>query len=208
MDSGRIQVSHVMVETGPLQRYLPKYLSQYLARRMRENLGIDIVSDRLVTGLSHNVSGDKSLEDGTMAIKKKVSQPDHPVVVDMSGYENETLETDYVLLASTHITPNTRIGEESRLEIDGRNGGIVVNGAFESMNGLYVAGNLASYFDTSVGRRRVDRYDHAVNSGLLAGKNMAMTNMPGNKEQTIYKHQPSFKSELRGLGITIEGVGM
>ena len=110
------------------------------------------MSDRLVTGLSHNVSGDKSLEDGTMAIKKKVSQPDHPVVVDMSGYEM-TLETDYVLLASTHIIAKHCIGEESRLEIDGRNGGIVVNGAFESMNGLYVAGNLGC-IDTSVATSR------------------------------------------------------
>ena len=141
-------------------------------------------------------------------MKKKVVEPLRPVVVDISGYENEKLETDYVLLASTHITPNTRVGEESGLEIDSTNGGIVVNGAFESMNGLYIAGNLASDSDAAIGRRRVDRYDHAVNSGLLAGKNMAMTNMENNKEQSLYRHQPSFKSELRGLGVTIEGVGI
>ena len=37
---------------------------------------------------------------------------------------------------------------------------------------------------------------------------MAMTNMENNKEQSLYRHQPSFKSELRGLGVTIEGVGI
>ena len=99
-------------------------------------------------------------------------------------------------------------GPRVLIEIDSTNGGIVVNGAFESMNGLYIAGNLASYYDAAIGRRRVDRYDHAVNSGLLAGKNMAMTNMENNKEQSLYRHQPSFKSELRGLGVTIEGVGI
>ena len=202
VNSGRIQVSHVMVETGPLQRYLPRYLSQYIGRQMRENLGIDIISDRLVTGLSHNKRNNSKNKN------EKVVEPLRPVVVDISGYENEKLETDYVLLASTHITPNTRVGEESGLEIDSTNGGIVVNGAFESMNGLYIAGNLASYYDAAIGRRRVDRYDHAVNSGLLAGKNMAMTNMENNKEQSLYRHQPSFKSELRGLGVTIEGVGI
>ncbi|MEO1961005.1 MAG: hypothetical protein ABGW82_08540, partial [Paracoccus sp. (in: a-proteobacteria)] len=48
-----------------------------------------------------------------------------------------------------------------------------VNGALEAFPGLFVAGNACSYYDAAIGRRRVDAYDHAVNSGILAGTNMA-----------------------------------
>jgi hypothetical protein len=48
-----------------------------------------------------------------------------------------------------------------------------VNGQFEAISGVYAAGGAASYYDAALGRRRIDRYDHSVNSGLLAGYNMA-----------------------------------
>ena len=195
------KVSHVMVESGVLQRYLPKYLSKYVTKKMTL-AGVNVVTDRLVTGLS------KPVAPSAKAGEPEAEASDRSVSVQISGYETENLETDYVVLASTHITPNTRVGEESGLEIDSKHGGIVVNGAFEASNGLYVAGNLASYYDPAVGRRRVDRYDHAVNSGLLAGQNMAMGRMPNNKQQSFYRHQPVFKSELRGLGVQCEGVGI
>lgn len=50
------------------------------------------------------------------------------------------------------------------------NGGIVVNGLFEAVNGVYAAGGSASYFDPAMGRRRVGNHDHCVNSGLYAGE--------------------------------------
>lgn len=46
----------------------------------------------------------------------------------------------------------------------------MVNGLFEAVNGVYAAGNLASYFDPALGRRRIGSYDHSVNSGLCAGE--------------------------------------
>ena len=48
-----------------------------------------------------------------------------------------------------------------------------MNGQFEAISGVYAAGGAASYYDAALGRRRIDRYDHSVNSGLLAGYNMA-----------------------------------
>ena len=85
------------------------------------------------------------------------------LTVSLLGWEKEQLDTDYVVLASTHITPSTRVARTSALEVDGDNGGIVVNSSLEAFRDLYVAGNLASYYDPSMGRRRrVDAYDHAV----------------------------------------------
>ena len=75
------------------------------------------------------------------------------------GWEQEALTCEYVVLASTHIKPKTdMVSHLSGIEVDSNNGGIVVNAAMEAIGGLYVAGNLASYYDSTLGRRRVDRY--------------------------------------------------
>ncbi|RAW31648.1 hypothetical protein PC110_g12002 [Phytophthora cactorum] len=92
------------------------------------------------------------------------------------------------------------------LERDEKNGGLVVNAQLEAVSGLFVAGNAASYYDPYLGRRRVDRYDHAVNSGLTAGRNMARSLLGAGKMKT-YRHQPLFRSHLTGVGVLIEGIG-
>ncbi len=48
-----------------------------------------------------------------------------------------------------------------------------MNSQLEAVDGLYAAGGSSSFFDRSLGRRRIDRYDHSINSGLIAGHNMA-----------------------------------
>ncbi|CAN0376426.1 unnamed protein product, partial [Hapterophycus canaliculatus] len=80
------------------------------------------------------------------------------------------LDTDYVVVASTKIDPKVDVASDSGLEIDQRNGGIVVNGLFEAVNGVYAAGSAASFFDPTMGRRRIGSHDHCVNSGLYAGE--------------------------------------
>ncbi|RLN11018.1 hypothetical protein BBJ28_00022141, partial [Nothophytophthora sp. Chile5] len=122
------------------------------------------------------------------------------------------LDADYVVLASTHTdpAPTLRMGRATRagggLERDEKNGGLVVNAQLEAVSGLFVAGNAASYYDPYLGRRRVDRYDHAVNSGLAAGRNMARSLRGAGKMKT-YRHQPLFRSHLPGVGVLIEGIG-
>ncbi|CAN0294991.1 unnamed protein product, partial [Ectocarpus sp. 4 AP-2014] len=86
------------------------------------------------------------------------------------------LETDYVVVASTDADPGVEVASDSGLEIDERNGGIVVNGLFEAVNGVYAAGGAASFFDPNLGRgkgrRRIASHDHCVNSGLYAGERL------------------------------------
>ena len=60
---------------------------------------------------------------------------------------------------------------------------------FFSRTNLYAAGDAASFYDITLGRRRVDHHDHAVVSGRLAGQNMA-----GAKK--AYTHQSMFWSDL------------
>lgn len=65
----------------------------------------------------------------------------------------------------------SRLGRDKTLQ---NNGGIVVNGLFEAVNGVYAAGGAASFFDLNLGRgrgrRRIASHDHCVNSGLFAGE--------------------------------------
>ena len=52
-----VKVSHVFVENTALQKHLPPYLSQFVTRKLID-LGIDVQSSRLVTGL--NKSSDEN----------------------------------------------------------------------------------------------------------------------------------------------------
>jgi programmed cell death 8 (apoptosis-inducing factor) len=122
----------------------------------------------------------------------------------MQGALKEHLgDCDYVVLASTNVTPDVEIAKRSALEVDAKNGGIMVNASLEAYDGLFVAGSAASYHDAVLGRRRVDFYDNALNSGLLAGQNMASED--GRLRR--YVHQPTFRCVLPGTGVLVEAVG-
>lgn len=79
----------------------------------------------------------------------------------------------------------------------------MVNNALQAHDGLYVAGDAASYYSSMLGRHRVEVYDHAINSGLCCGQNMS------NKDHKVhnYTHQPSFVSSLAGTGLNFVCVG-
>ena len=62
------------------------------------------------------------------------------------------------------------------------------------------AGDVTSYHDIALGRRRVEHHDHAVVSGQAAGENMAGAHK-------AYTHQSMFWSDL-GPKIGYEAVGI
>eukprot|EP00644_Phytophthora_capsici_P009793 jgi/Phyca11/531315/estExt2_fgenesh1_pm.C_PHYCAscaffold_1080005 len=190
----------VFVERAPAARSLPPYLAEELARRL-SRAGVEVVPDKLVTSLRPSVDDDDNESDSGVTVG--VLGKDKP---------ETALDADYVVLASTHTdpAPTLRMGRATRagggLERDEKNGGLVVNAQLEAVSGLFVAGNAASYYDPYLGRRRVDRYDHAVNSGLTAGRNMARSLRGAGKMKT-YRHQPLFRSHLPGVGVLVEGIG-
>ncbi|POM69183.1 Apoptosis-inducing factor 1 [Phytophthora palmivora] len=200
----------VFVEQAPAARTLPPYLADELARRL-SRAGVDVVPDKLVTSLRPSVDDDENESDCGVTVG--VLGKDKPeAALDADYVPEAALDADYVVLASTHTdpAPSLRMGRTTRagggLERDEKNGGLVVNAQLEAVSGLFVAGNAASYFDPYLGRRRVDRYDHAVNSGLTAGRNMARSLRGAGKMKT-YRHQPLFRSNLPGVGVLIEGIG-
>lgn len=157
-------ISHVFVEETVLHQYLPRYLSEYITNRLRE-LGISMKADRLVTGVNasslSNIGLDASLLYRYPSGAKQQGHPDsaslpkkpaHSLELNLVGEEQETIHTDYVVLASTKLVPQTHLVHGKGIEIDANNGGIVTNASLEVNNGFFVAGNLASYYDLSLGR--------------------------------------------------------
>lgn len=47
-----------------------------------------------------------------------------------------------------------------------------MNSELAARSDIYVAGDCACFYDVSLGRRRIEHHDHAVQSGRLAGENM------------------------------------
>jgi len=58
------------------------------------------------------------------------------------------------------------------LEIDTKNGGIVTNAELEAIHNVYSAGDVVSYHDVVLGRRRSEHHLHALATGKRAGLNM------------------------------------
>lgn len=198
--NAHIRTQLIFTESAPTSRSLPLYLADELALRLAR-VGVTVVPDHLVTSLKCSDNDDDASDvDGDASCAR--------VVVEGLGQGSKThTAADFVVLASTHTDPNLRFGRDTCFEIDEVNGGIMVNAQLEAISGLFVAGNAASYFDPYLGRRRVDRYDHAVNSGLVAGRNMVASLAPATGKMKNYRHQPMFRSNLRGIDVVIEGVG-
>lgn len=69
------------------------------------------------------------------------------------------------------VLPRTSLAEDAGLEVD--NGIVVDDHLRTSAADVYAAGDVASYPDALLGRRRVEHVDHAEKSGEHAGKVMA-----------------------------------
>ena len=126
--------------------------------------------------------------------------------VDLEGSQlaltlnnSEKIKTDYVVVA-VGLDANTDLAQTSSLEVDDAFGGYRVNAELEARTNLWVAGDASCFYDTKLGRRRVEHHDHAVVSGRLAGENMTGAHKP-------YWHQSMFWSDL-GPQVGYEAIGI
>lgn len=96
-----------------------------------------------------------------------------------------------VAVIGVGVLPRTGLAEAAGLEVD--NGIVVDDHLRTSAVDVYAAGDVASYPDALLGRRRVEHVDHAEKSGELAGKAMA-----GSEE--TYDYTPFFWSDILDAG--------
>lgn len=174
-------VSLVIAEAGVLFRVLPRYLCEFLARKISE-LGVKVVCSAIVT--------DAKVSD----------TPDATVTVQILSPDANEVQGGRVIVA-TGIDPETKLAAEAGLELDKSNGGVVVNDFMMAQPDVFVAGDAASFHDRTLGRRRVEHWDHAVVTGRIAGQNMV-------GKRARYGLQSMFWSDLTNIGTHITAVGL
>ncbi|CAO3590010.1 unnamed protein product [Absidia cylindrospora] len=129
----------------------------------------------------------------------ETSEDDNKVVMKMDA-GLKSLKVDHVVVA-IGIEPRVALARDAGLEIDEQRAGVVVNAELEARKDVYVAGDMVSFHDIQLGRRRIEHHDHAVLSGRHAGQNMV-----GPKSKA-YRHQSMFWSDL-GPEVGYEAVGL
>ncbi|KAI9013999.1 apoptosis-inducing factor, mitochondrion-associated, C-term-domain-containing protein [Phycomyces nitens] len=170
-----IKVTQVFPEEGNMANVFPTYLTKWTTSKVRD-LGVDVKSNK--------------------AIKSINSSEDGKVVLDLG---DEKLSVDHVVVA-IGIEPRVDLARQAGLEIDEKRAGVVVNAELEARSGVFAAGDMVSFHDVQLGRRRIEHHDHAVLSGRHAGENMVGGSKP-------FTHQSMFWSDL-GPEIGYEAVGL
>lgn len=164
----------VMLFPGPGigSRMFPADLSQFLNNYYRQK-GVEVLADETVSGL------DQRGEDFVLR-----TQSGRELMVES-------------IVAGMGIQPNVELAQMAGLRVAD---GIVVDEFLRTTQpDVYAAGDVAEFYNPSLGKRlRVEHEDNANSMGLLAGRNMAGKSEP-------YEHLPFFYSDLFDLGY--EAVG-
>lgn len=173
--SSGLEVTQIFPEKGNMGMVLPEYLSKWTMKKVA-NEGAKVIPEASVKSCSLSENG---------------------VTLQLSN--GNCVNADHVVVA-VGLEPNTELATNSGLEVDGVRGGFLVNAELEARSNVWVAGDAACFYDTRLGRRRVEHHDHAVVSGRLAGENMTGAHKP-------YSHQSMFWSDL-GPNIGYEAIGI
>ncbi|KAF7732580.1 Apoptosis-inducing factor 1, mitochondrial [Apophysomyces ossiformis] len=171
-----LKVTQIFPEDGNMANVFPTYLTKWTTSRVRK-LGVDVKSNKKIQTI-------------------KPSE-DNKVVLELD--DGEQLTVDHVVVA-VGIEPRVDLAREAGLEIDEKRAGVVVNAELEARKDVFAAGDMVSFHDVQLGRRRIEHHDHAVLSGRHAGENMVGGAKP-------YTHQSMFWSDL-GPEIGYEAVGL
>lgn len=173
----KFDVAQVYRESGIMRKYLPDYLSDYITSKLKKD-GIQVYNNSEIVSIEELVEGERKYR--------------------LTLHNNETIDTDYVVVA-VGKKPNDILARKANLEIDPKNGGIVVNSELMARSDLYAAGDVASFYDTTLEtRRRQEHFEHSQLSGMLAGYNMIGHNK-------TFGYVPSFWGTLSDAGY--EAVG-
>ncbi|XP_012350119.1 apoptosis-inducing factor 1, mitochondrial [Apis florea] len=168
-------VYQIFKESFRMEQVLPQYLSEWATKKAISE-GVKCIPNSVVE--------DYSYKNGKLSL----------ILSD-----NHIIDADQVVLA-VGVEPNVDFAKASHLETDPEIGGFLVNAELEARSNLWVAGDVACFYDIRLGRRRVQHHDHAVVSGRLAGENMTGARKP-------YLHQSIFWSEL-GPEAAYEAIGI
>lgn len=172
-----LKITQIIAEKGILMKILPEYLSNWAVTKLKAE-GIQVLNESKVQYAT--------LENGKVKIQTD---------------QGANFEFDHVVV-SVGIQPNNQLAQKAGLEIDVENGGILANSKLKSSNkSFFVAGDVASYFHSDIGKKiQLGHHDNAISTGRLAGENMA-----GGEKDT--SGLLMFWSDL-GMEVGVEGIGV
>ncbi|XP_060078822.1 apoptosis-inducing factor 1, mitochondrial-like [Ylistrum balloti] len=173
-DETGLAVTQIFPERGNLGLVLPEQVCRWLTSHV-ESEGVKVLSERTVSSVAFK---------------------DNKVVLNLN--DNTEIKADHVVVA-VGLEPNVDLAEASGLEVDSNLGGFLVNSELEARSNIWVAGDAACFYDRRLGRRRIEHYDNAEQSGRTAGLNMT----GGGRS---YTYQSSFWSDIGD--ILFEAVGL
>ncbi|CAB4055864.1 ATAD1 [Lepeophtheirus salmonis] len=162
-------VTQVIPEEGNMALVLPKYLSMWMTEKVKGE-GVRVITENMV---------------------KSSQMLEGKVVLKLAN--GTKLKVDHVIVA-VGSDPNTQLAESGDLELDQKGNNFYFIG-----KNIWAAGDVASFEDPLLGRRRIEHHDHAVTSGRIAGENMTGNSMK-------YSKQSMFWSDL-GPDIGLEANG-
>ena len=168
----KLDVTMIFPSALLCDRVFPDYLARAVQRRFEEK-GVKILaSDKPVSFSKRDGKFITSTEKGA------------------------TLASDIVIVG-VGVIPDLELARSGGLEVGN---GIVVNEYLQTSHpGIYAAGDNALFPYRVLGQTtRIEHWDHALNQGKYAGRNMAGANMP-------YTYQPYFFSDLFELGYEATG---
>ncbi|KAI6176843.1 Apoptosis-inducing factor 1, mitochondrial [Aphelenchoides bicaudatus] len=174
-----VDIYQVFEEADILEEALPAKISEDASRQLFKQ-GVTLVNKVTIFDVSHTSDNRLKLilkkDDGS----KREIVVDH--IIDASGSE-----------------PNIELATKSGLQIDKTNGGVIVDSGMRARSDIFAAGDVSSFVDLNLGRRRIEHAENAEITGRVAGENM--TN--GNR---AYPRQASFHSAV-GANAHMIGVG-
>ncbi|KAE9421110.1 hypothetical protein Angca_005743, partial [Angiostrongylus cantonensis] len=160
-----VKITQVVAEKGNLSGIFPEFLSMKASEALRD-VGVDVITNAKVCVMSTYRS--------------------YFSIVQVNG--SQCIASDCVVVA-VGIQPDTLVAEASGLEIDSRSGGISADAELRVRSDIWAAGDAASFYDKTLGRRRIEHWDNAQISGRLAGENMTGAGK-------AFWYQPAFFSKI------------
>lgn len=156
-----IRVTLVVPDELVLQHMLPESLARHATEALQAH-GVTIVHGSLDSGSASDADVTLRLTDGT------------EITADAA-------------VVGIGALPETALAEAAGIDVD--NGFVVDETLRTSAADIYAAGDVASYPDALLGRRRVEHADAAESMGEAAGRSMAGAS-------DAYTHTPFFWSDL------------
>ena len=180
----------VVVGGGYIGSEIAAALAQNDARVTLVIDGEHVQESMFPTGLAKAVTTAFTAHDVTL-VRGRVAQGEADDDEVRLRLEDGTDLTARTVVVGIGVEPRTGLASEAGLEVDD---GIVVDEHLAtSAPDVWAAGDVASYPDALLGRRRVEHVDNAESMGEAAGRAMA-------GEDVRYDHTPFFWSDLFDAG--------